>query len=1053
MAANTLNGLNIQFPIYNADGTAFHGIVLHKSTYESVVMSLGDKITGEVYYPNNSLVVTMQEYIVYDGVKYTLVNPPTIIKEGIVSDNGDANGMTKYSFVFFHPMYMLGNFPFTDVAVSNDELKYKAQDTTFYWIGNLNDYVAKINKNLQGLEWACKIGSNVSSSEREKMSEVLSFDKSKISDALKTGYETWGVPYIIYKIPQSEPIYAQGKRFMILFGLPYDEITDTNGEPYVFRYGQGVGLKNNSRTPRNNKIVTRIAGYGSETNIPYGYPQIVWTGNQSWKYTINNDPTANNSYMIYDGIVGGANVKLIKHPFTRNHLMPSVYAETVNKKVNPNATGYDPDIEIKDYYDAVNGDGWSYPNIINPSEPSYHIQEFEDIKPELGEKRITGVEPWDEVDDEYITYSELISNINAAISATTIQIERLVLTDMKNKITSGLLDSSDKKEDGSYFFEWEFTSNSTFIFAKYISSNVNFEYTALRNGVTKKTQWDDSMDGDGNYLQSYFKITLPTLDFDLYACAAITQEMSINMRSGACLGCTFTVMVDWDDYKRNFYDEDGNFAPNGNQRDMNKYPNTSNTSVTFIVQKDKDTFGTLMPNVYQKPNVGDKFVILGISLPTSYITNAEARLDTEMKQYMLNNNEYYFDYPLKFDEYFLANNTNILNQIKPNVVVRFDYGGVVHALYVKQETIKFENTPLPTYDISLTDDVEIVLNQIGQTVDEMSKLRKTIDELKKDYNYEIKPLLIDLLTRTHTLGINANDMSDNLDLTTARAKASEYLRQALDSDTEVYGGLILTTLIALRDINGDIWSGINGAYDASDPRGGIAAWFGGGMIDHEEQPSLANYAKSLFRFDGSGYLAGGNISWDSGGDTTYNGVVRAALMYSGVKYIGSGDYNIDLENEPAYLFFKTAATPSDTITLPSASNYEGVELRIFARKTITSAPVTYTIKCKSGDYIGIHTNNEGIIEVNAVSSYTAQVGVLYVLQSVNNNWMLIQGDDFYYGANGTVTVGGVNMNFYKGRLTSTYGGGSGVSGTYTIGSYKITFTNGIATSVTEVTSN
>ncbi len=107
-------GLNVKFPIYKADGTSFEDLVLHKSAFESVVMSLGDKITGDVYYKNNSLAVTMQEYIVYEGVHYVLVNPPTIVREGLVKDNSEAKGLTKYSFTFYHPMYMLGNFEFTD---------------------------------------------------------------------------------------------------------------------------------------------------------------------------------------------------------------------------------------------------------------------------------------------------------------------------------------------------------------------------------------------------------------------------------------------------------------------------------------------------------------------------------------------------------------------------------------------------------------------------------------------------------------------------------------------------------------------------------------------------------------------------------------------------------------------------------------------------------------------------------------------------------------------------------------------------------------------------
>jgi hypothetical protein len=163
MATNSL-GKNIVFPIYKADGTSFEGLVLQKATYDSVVMSLGDKITGDVYYKDNKLAVTMNEYIEYDPnpddpnvdpIKYVLVNPPTIIREGMVSDNSGLNGMTKYSFTFYHPMYMLGNFPFTDVAVDTQQSQYLSQNKTFSWIGNLTEFVAKLDANLAGTEWKC----------------------------------------------------------------------------------------------------------------------------------------------------------------------------------------------------------------------------------------------------------------------------------------------------------------------------------------------------------------------------------------------------------------------------------------------------------------------------------------------------------------------------------------------------------------------------------------------------------------------------------------------------------------------------------------------------------------------------------------------------------------------------------------------------------------------------------------------------------------------------------------------------------------------------------
>lgn len=649
-------GKNIVFPIKNADGTSFHDLVLHKATVDSVVMSLGDKITGDVYYIDQTLQCTMQEYVKYNGVKYTIVNPPTIVREGLVKDNSDLKGMTKYSFEFYHPMYILGNLPFSDVAVSNDEKRYLSQNKTFSWIGKPQDYINKINKNLEGTEWIVVESDRFPREKDNELSDVLSFDNNTIADALKTGYETWGLPYVVSQINIGEPYYSQGKRFKVEFGLPSNEILVDN-EPYTFQFGQGVGLKNNSRTPRNNKIITRIAGYGSENNIPYGYPQIRWYGDQSATQT----PTG---YPIYDGIVGGVVRKLIKHPFTRTHLMPSVYSQTVFNKVSPYlANGsanpdYNPDEEIVDYYDAVYSQEYQYINEINLLAPSYEIHEFADIKPELDSDRQLGI-----------------------VSAIP-----------------------------------------------------------LNQDLTPASQWDDTYDAEKDeYVQSYFKITLPQLSFDLYACASIMEEMQVNMRSGACLGCTFPIQVDWEDYKRNFYDANGNFLPDGSQRDLTKYPKSNLGQIDIIVQKETQTFGTLMPNIYQQPIANDLFVILGISMPVEYITDAEERLDDAMKSYMLENNVYYYDYPLKFDEYFLATHTNILAQIRPNSIIRFGFKGYPDPLelFVKQITVKYGDDVLPQYDITLTDNIEIVLNQIGQVADDVEKLGSLVAILRQTYNRNI----------------------------------------------------------------------------------------------------------------------------------------------------------------------------------------------------------------------------------------------------------------------------------------------------------------------------
>ena len=103
----------------------------------------------------------------------------------------------------------------------------------------------------------------------------------------------------------------------------------------------------------------------------------------------------------------------------------------------------------------------------------------------------------------------------------------------------------------------------------------------------------------------------------------------------------------------------------------------------------------------------------------------------------------------------------------------------------------------------------------------------------------------------------------------------DYLKEALPLDedaTLIQGGLILSKTIALTDALGNVQSGINGVPSLSS----IAAWYGGPMADKEATPAPQSYAKSLFRFDGSGYLAGGKITWASTGAGSIPGVSWSA---------------------------------------------------------------------------------------------------------------------------------------------------------------------------------
>lgn len=607
------NEVNPILNIYNEDGTPFHDISLRKHTFSTIVMSLNDKIEGEFYYKDNSLSFTLQEYVEYKGIKYILKNPPVVVRKGMTSENSEAKGMTKYSCTFYHEMIELYNIPFTDIAIDSGEVSYRSEKRDFSWIGTLSMFVSKINACLRGTKWTCKLQPGFV--DDNTLSKVLPFSNQFISDVCKTAYETWKVPFVV-------------DGYEILFGKPSNEILDDENQPFIFKFGQGVGLKNNDCTPKNNKVITRIAGYGSEQNIPYGYPII-------------KDNAGN----------------IIDHPYTRTTLMPSVYVDTVRRKVKFDAPDYAPNIALVDYYDADS----SYQTPINPLAPVFHIQAFEEIKPS-----IEGMDYNGQRIDEFKTVP------------------------------------------------------------------------------TPEGGWDDYIDPEtGEVRQSYFDVTLYPLGFDLYAQAAVTSGMTFSMKSGDTLGANYEVAVDWEDVKKNFYvtDEAGNivFKPNGEQRDYAKYPDSTDQAITIKLTKDLDTFGTIMPSKFQQVKTGDKFVILHIEMPQAYIDKAQERLDVAMKRYMLENNMPLYDYPLSFDEHFLETNQAILAQIKPNTIVRFLYKDNEDAmeLSVKEMSIQYGTNPLPTYNITLTDEVSIVLNQIGQIADGLSKLGSQVAQLQAIYGLDI----------------------------------------------------------------------------------------------------------------------------------------------------------------------------------------------------------------------------------------------------------------------------------------------------------------------------
>ena len=256
-------------------------------------------------------------------------------------------------------------------------------------------------------------------------------------------------------------------------------------------------------------------------------------------------------------------------------------------------------------------------------------------------------------------------------------------------------------------------------------------------------------DGKDEYLHPYFYIKLHLYDgeggFNIFTHALPDDEAAIEMTSGNCSSCRFPIAVDKyakeDGLSYEFYnpvitDDAGNlkqvsdstvkpyygdYIPAARTKEsyVDRQQDTSRYEVWIAVKKDTDTFGLIMPNASQgyRPSKGDTFAITGISLPWSYITEAEKRLDAALIAYMKANNDEKFTYSIKFSRIFLAQNEVFATKLNENTSLTVKYNGEEHELYVSNYTSKADDTILTEVTVDLTDTLTTSQSSLQQQLD------------------------------------------------------------------------------------------------------------------------------------------------------------------------------------------------------------------------------------------------------------------------------------------------------------------------------------------------
>lgn len=419
--------------------------------------------------------------------------------------------------------------------------------------------------------------------------------------------------------------------------------------------------------------------YDSSLNIFEGSVGLAWAtdSNVGWYYKGEEVELKDLGLAISDEATPSTGdsitQKLVKYVKTSQNLMPSIYRETDG---------------AERFYNATNGtyEGVSFNNPYVEGRPKEHIFTVEDIKPTIKEMEVNGLR-----------------------------------IDMFSEFAYDLDDNDEtvENEEGS----------------------------------------------EREYVHSYFFAKLRKLDFNLFDHAIENQPMTISFTSGDCGACNFEIGVTEEFPQKNpvQVNADGTLKRDekgrvicGQFEDITEdecqpqQQDTINNEVWIALKKEDDTYGILMPKAPKFNNAGeqieaghrpkacskgqndgDTFVIIGINLPQSYITNAEKKLEAEIIKYLKDNNDEKFTFSINFSRIYFEEN-NILDQLSENSKIAIMYNGQIYDLYVSSFSYSMsEGDVLPEIRVELDETLKVsqnaLQNAISQVKSELGRAIGSID--------------------------------------------------------------------------------------------------------------------------------------------------------------------------------------------------------------------------------------------------------------------------------------------------------------------------------------
>jgi len=309
-------------------------------------------------------------------------------------------------------------------------------------------------------------------------------------------------------------------------------------------------------------------------------------------------------------------------------------------------------------------------------------------------------------------------------------------------IQLGVHNDNYKDENGNYYeFETEWSeSNQNEHIQEFsgIYPNITNVTNANNDPIDEilEVAFDDNDNNDidekGNYIHPYFYVKIPITNsdkgFNLFDHKIVGGNMQVAMTSGDCAACTFEIMVKTrqsEDNNESYEDVLNpimtyNYKPIGGDWEektsghFGRYDvaqqDSSKNSIWLVLKKDNKTFNETYPNKDKGvlPKAGDKFVLLNIDMPKSYVLEAEENLRKEIIKYMFQNNVDKWNFQIDFSRIYLQENTSFTERLSENCKLNVRYNNHTYNFYVNdyKYEVKAEEA-LPKISVGLVDTISI----------------------------------------------------------------------------------------------------------------------------------------------------------------------------------------------------------------------------------------------------------------------------------------------------------------------------------------------------------